>query len=153
MSDELVTVRVKSRTGDIYVRAGRFIPHDRWDTIEVPVDVAAALAKDPWIDARDLPAGMASSEPRESEAGTSLERQLEEAHTRIEALEHELEAARVTHHAELEKLREAHARDLAEVRRRIDREIRDGERRENARDDEVRQPPRRGATTAGRVPT
>jgi hypothetical protein len=142
MSDELVTVRVKSRTGDIYVRAGRFIPHDRWDTIEVPIDVAAALAKDPWIDARDLPAGMASSAPQESEAGTSLERQLVEAHTRIEALEHELEAARLTHQAELEKLREAHVRDLDVARRRVESEVRDGERRENAREAEVR-PPRR----------
>jgi hypothetical protein len=150
MSDELVTIRVKSRTGDIYVRAGRFIPHDRWDTIEVPVEVAAALAKDPWIDARDLPAGMASPEPRESEAGTSVERQLVEAHARIQALEHELEAARLTHHAELEKLREAHARDLEEARRRIDREIREGERRDNARDGEVRPPPRRSATTTPR---
>jgi hypothetical protein len=151
MSDEqLVTVRVKSRTGDIYVRAGRFIPHDRWDTIEVPVDVATALAKDPWIDVRDLPAGMTPSEPLEPWAGTSLERQLEEAHTRIDALERDLKAARQTHQAELEKLREAHARDLDEARRRVDREIRDGERRENARDGEVRPPPRRGAATPSR---
>jgi hypothetical protein len=151
MSDEqVVTIRVKSRTGDIYVRAGRFIPHDRWDTIEVPVDVAATLAKDPWIDARDLPAGMAANEPPESKAATSLERQLEEAHTRIEALEHELATARHTHQAELEKLREAHARDLEETRRRIDSEIREGERRENARDSEVRPPPRRGAATSPR---
>lgn len=150
MSDELVTVRVKSRTGDIYVRAGRFIPHDRWDTIEVPGEVAAALAKDPWIDARDLPAGMSSSAPLESEAGTSLERQLVEAHARIEALEHELEAARLAHQAELEKLREAHARDLDVARRRVESEVRDGERRESAREAEVRPPPRRGAATSPR---
>lgn len=145
MSDEqLVTIRVKSRTGDIYVRAGRFIPHDRWDTIEVPIEVAAALAKDPWIDARDLPAGMASSAP--PEAGTSLERQLEEAHARVEALEHELEAARLAHQAELEKLREAQARDFDVARRRVESEVRDGERRENAREADARPPPRRAPT-------
>jgi len=151
MSDSaLVTIRVKSRTGDIYVRAARFFPHDRWETIEVPAEVATVLARDPWLDVRGLPDEIREVASPSNEPATSLERPLEAAHARIEALERELEAAHLAHAAELERSREAHARDLDEVRRRTEIEVQDSQRREHAKEADARPPPRRGPAAPSR---
>jgi hypothetical protein len=137
----LITIRVKSRTGDIYVRHARFFPHDKWATIEVPVDIANALAKDPWLDVRGLPAASGPAEVRDPEQ--ALDRALASATARIEALEQELERVLAAHAQELERLRDTHARELEEARRRTEREIRDTERRDAACDAEPRPPARR----------
>ncbi len=151
MSDStLVTIRVKSRTGDIYVRAGRFFPHDRWETVEVTPDVAASLANDRWLDVKGLPDGIVAEPAPPSDPPTSLERQLDATHAHIESLERELEAARLAHASELERLREAHARDLDEARRRAEIEIQESQRRESAKEAEARPPPRRGAAPGPR---
>jgi hypothetical protein len=143
----VVTIRAKSRTGDIYVRHARFFPHDKWVTIEVPLEVAAALAKDPWLDVRGLPT---SPEADVAPAEAHVDRQLTAARGRIDELERELARVLAAHAQELERLRDAHARDLSEVRRRTEREIRDGDRREAARENEPKAPQRQSPTAPPR---
>jgi len=107
-------VRVKSRTGDVYVRAGRSWRADAWVSVEVPLDVAVRLHDDPWLDVRDLTADAPVSNDSAgiAENGT-LERQLADAHARIAALEERVRDVERQHGLELEQLREAHARELS----------------------------------------
>jgi hypothetical protein len=124
MSDETVTegtpatarIRVKSRTGDVYVRAGRGWRADAWTSVEVPLDVALRLHDDPWLDVRDLapdaPVVDDSAAAGEPGRGT-LERQLADAHTAVAALEARLRDVERQHALELEQLRDAHARELS----------------------------------------
>jgi hypothetical protein len=145
-SESLVTIRAKSRTGDIYVRHARFFPHDKWITLEVPAEIASALAKDPWLDVRGLPVAH-DAQPAAAAAvrpdGEVRDRELTAALARIDALERELARALAAHAQELERVRDGHARELDEVRRRTERDVRDAARRQGARDAEPRPPERR----------
>jgi hypothetical protein len=107
-----VRVRVKSRTGDAFVRAGRLFRADAWTAVEVPLDVALVLHDDPWLDVRDLAPDAPVDAGPGADAG-SLERQLAEAHARIVALEARLREVELQRDRELDQLRETHARELS----------------------------------------
>lgn len=110
----MVRVRVKSKTGDVYVRAGRHWPTDRWARVEVPLDVAVRLHDDPWLDVRDLaPDAELDIEP--SAEGTNRERQLADAQAKVAELTERLRVLEEQHVLELDRLREAHARELSAV--------------------------------------
>lgn len=110
----LVRVRVKSKTGDVYVRAGRRWPADRWTRVELPLDVALRLHDDPWLDVRDLPADApVDSDAAPPTESSMLDRKLADAHARVAELEERVRTLENTHALELEQLREAHERELS----------------------------------------
>lgn len=106
-------IRVKSKTGDVYVRAGRSWRADRWSRVEVPLDVAVRLHDDPWLDVRDLPEDADIDTDPTSPETTTLERQLADAHAKVAALEERIRIVEEAHERELDQLRETHARELA----------------------------------------
>ncbi|MBI2388646.1 MAG: hypothetical protein HYV09_03430 [Deltaproteobacteria bacterium] len=111
----MVRVRVKSKTGDVYVRAGRHWRADRWMRVEVPLDVALRLHDDPWLDVRDLPEDAPVDVDPAAPEATTLERHLADAHEKVAALEERLRTVEAAHELELEQFREAHAREISAV--------------------------------------
>jgi len=107
-----VRVRVRSKTGDLYVRAGLLFRHDGWSSMEVPLDVALRLHEDPWLDVRDL-APDAPVDAPDASTGARLEKQLTEARVRIDQLEEELDRLKRLHAEELVQLREAHEAEIS----------------------------------------
>lgn len=111
----MARLRVKSRTGDVYVRAGHHWPADRWARVEVPLDIALRLHDDPWLDVRDLSADaeVDAADGASAETPPTLERDLADAHARLAQLEERLRNAELQHARELEQLRDTHARELS----------------------------------------
>ncbi|MGZ3456343.1 MAG: hypothetical protein ACXVEF_42455 [Polyangiales bacterium] len=122
----LVSVRVKSRTGDVYVRGGLFFRHDAWSTVEVALEVALKLHGDPWLDVRDIPAdflpntggAVVGPDGEGSASREELKQQLEAAHATVTALDEQLRVIAETHVREIEALREAHRKELAALAKR-----------------------------------
>lgn len=55
-----VRLRVKSKTGDVHVQAGKVWSAKHWLVVDVPVDVALQLRADRCLDVQVLPADMIS---------------------------------------------------------------------------------------------